>query len=247
MPIQGFDYKTFAIALSKHAEDKLNQGGVAIPDSLTDADKKNIVDTVKEFCQLCGDALSNDSLLNFNAEQASLVTQFIGDWTFRKSIDLINDLIPIKKRKAILQTIAANIFNTAKIAIIKKMPQDALVNLIEDKVKQVYEEEIQKLSQKLSPVLMETFYNVNFVHLIIIVILSGVFAFVLRNMEHKSALQERTINQLQIKIVEQEKQIVDLNLKLAGLLEKMSDVSQSDSKTILKEQKSSVEKSKWSN
>ena len=194
MPIQGFDYKTFAIELAKQAEDKLNQGGVAIPASLTDGDKKNIVDTVKEFCQLCGVALSNDDLLNFNAEQASLVTQFIGDWTFRKSIDLINDLIPIKKRKAILQTIAANIFNTAKIAIIKKMPQDALINLIEDNVKKVYNEEIQKLS----PVLMETFYNVNFVHLIIIVILSGVFAFVLRNMEHKSTLQERTINQLQI-------------------------------------------------
>ena len=52
MPIQGFDYKAFAIDLSKQAEDKLNLGGVCIPDTLTDADKKNIVDTVRKFCHL---------------------------------------------------------------------------------------------------------------------------------------------------------------------------------------------------
>ena len=149
MPIQGFDYKAFAIDLSKQAEEILNQsGGAATPDSLTDADKKNIVDTVRKFCHMCGEALSNDAQLKFNAEQASLVTQFIGEWTFHKSIDLINGLIPIQNRDTILQTIAANIFNTAKLAIIKKMPQDALINLIEDKVKQVYADELQKLVNK---------------------------------------------------------------------------------------------------
>ena len=102
---------------------------------------------------MAGEALSNDAQLKFNAEQASLVTQFIGEWTFHKSIDLIKGQIPTQSREAILQIIAANIFNTAKLAIIKNMPQDALINLVEDKVKQVYNEELQKLVKKgvLSP------------------------------------------------------------------------------------------------
>ena len=111
MPIEGFDYKAFAVDLSKQAMEILNQqGGPAAPDSLSDADKKNIVETVRKFCYMCGEALSNDAQLKFNAEQASLVTQFIGEWTFHKSIDLISGKIPQQNRDAVLQVIAANIF-----------------------------------------------------------------------------------------------------------------------------------------
>ena len=154
MPINGFDYKAFATDLAKQALEVLQQpGSNAAPDILTVADKKNIVETVRKFCFMAGEALSNDTQLKFNAEQASLVTQFIGEWTFHKSIDLIKGKIPPQNREAILQIIAANIFNTAKLAIIKNMPQDALINLVEDKVKQVYNEELQKLVKKgvLSP------------------------------------------------------------------------------------------------
>ena len=149
MPIEGFDYKAFAIDLSKQAMEVLMQpASNAAPDSLTDAEKKNIVETVKKFCFMAGEALSNDAQLKFNAEQASLVTQFIGEWTFHKSIDLIKGKIPEANREPVLQIIAANIFNTAKLAIIKNMPQDALINLVEDKVKQVYADELQKLVKK---------------------------------------------------------------------------------------------------
>ena len=158
MPIEGFDYKAFAIDLSKQAMEVLMQpASNAAPNSLTDADKKNIVETVKKFCFMAGEALSNDAQLKFNAEQASLVTQFIGEWTFHKSIDLINGKIPEANREPVLQIIAANIFNTAKLAIIKNMPQDALINLVEDKVKQVYADELQKLVKK--GVLPEEQYN----------------------------------------------------------------------------------------
>ena len=162
MPINGFDYKAFATDLAKQALEVLQQpGSNAAPDILTDADKKNIVETVRKFCFMAGEALSNDTQLKFNAEQASLVTQFIGEWTFHKSIDLIKGKIPPQNREAILQIIAANIFNTAKLAIIKNMPQDALINLVEDKVKQVYNEELQKLVKKgtLSPKQYEVAIN----------------------------------------------------------------------------------------
>ena len=149
MPIEGFDYKAFAMDLSKQAAEVLMQpGSNAAPDTLTDKDKKNIVETVRKFCYMAGEALSNDAQIKFNAEQASLVTQFIGEWTFHKSIDLISGKIPPQNREAILQIIAANIFNTAKLAIIKKMPQDTLVNLVEEKVKNVYNDELQKLVKR---------------------------------------------------------------------------------------------------
>ena len=150
MPIEGFDYKAFATDLSKQALEILNQdgGNIATPDSLTEDDKKYIFETVRKFCYMCGEALSNDPQLKFTAEQASLVTQFIGEWTFHKSIDLIIGKIPSQNRDAVLQIIAANIFNTAKLAIIKNMPQDTLISLIEEKVAQVYADELQKLVKK---------------------------------------------------------------------------------------------------
>ncbi len=149
MPIEGFDYKAFATDLAKQALEILQQpGSNAAPSTLTDQDKKTIIDTVRKFCTMSGEALSNDAQIKFNAEQACLVTQFIGEWTFHKSIDLINGKIPAQNREPILQILAANIFQTAKLALIKKMPQDTLITLIENKVKQVYADELQKLVKK---------------------------------------------------------------------------------------------------
>lgn len=149
MPIEGFDYKAFANDLSSQAMEILSQPVTnAAPDELTEKDKKSIVSTVQNFCLMAGEALSNDASINFNADQASLVTQFIGEWTYHKSIDLINGKVPEENRGPVLQQIAANIFNTAKLAIIKKMPQDALINLVEEKVNNVYRDELQKLLKK---------------------------------------------------------------------------------------------------
>ena len=150
MPIEGFDYKAFAVDLANQAGEILNkEGGTnAAPSSLTDVEKKAIIDIVRKFCLMAGDALSKEDKLNFNAQQASIITQFIGEWTFHKSIDLSNGKIPQQMREPILQVIAANIYNTAKLAMIKNMPEDALISLIEDKVNQVYKDELQKLVKK---------------------------------------------------------------------------------------------------
>lgn len=148
MPIEGFDYNAFANDLASQAMQILQQQSTAAPDSLSEEDKAGIIDTIKRFCLMSGEALSNDPQIHLTAQQASLITQFIGEWTFHKSIDLINSQIPADNREAILQIIAANIFNTAKLAIIKNMPQEQLISLVETKVTQVYNEELQKLVQK---------------------------------------------------------------------------------------------------
>ncbi len=149
MPIEGFDYKGFANNLAKQAQEFLIRPETsAAPSSLTEADKKYIFETVRKFCYMSGEALYNDSQIKFTSDQASIVTQFIGEWTFHKSIDLITGKIPPPNRDAILQILAANIFNTAKLAIIKKMPDEALISLVEEKVKKVYQEELAKLVKK---------------------------------------------------------------------------------------------------
>lgn len=150
MPIEGFDPKEFATLLAKQAMEFLSTGddGNAANVQLSEPDKKFIITTVNKFCFMSGNALANDPNIKFNAEQASLLTQFIGEWTFHKSVDLVKGKIPAQFREPILQVLAMNIFKTGQLAIIKKMPNDALINLIEDKVKKVYIEELQKLVTK---------------------------------------------------------------------------------------------------
>lgn len=161
MPIEGFDYKAFAADLAKQALEILVQPGPASPTDLTDKDKKYIVETIRKFCYMAGEALSNDAQSGFNKDQASIITQFIGEWTFHKSIDLIKSKVPDQFREPILQIIAANIFNTAKIAITKQMPDEQIISLVEEKVKKVYNEELKKLADKgaLSPQQLDVAMN----------------------------------------------------------------------------------------
>ena len=57
MPIEGFDYKAFAVDLAKQALEILSQGESNVaPAGLTDKDKKDIVETVKKFCFMAGEA-----------------------------------------------------------------------------------------------------------------------------------------------------------------------------------------------
>lgn len=148
MAIEGFDYNAFAIDLSSQAVQILHQETNAAPNTLSEENKTWITETIKRFCIMAGEALSNEEQTPLNAAQASLITQFIGEWTFHKSIDIISSNIPEENREPILQIIAANIFNVAKLAILKNMPQDQLITLVENKVAQVYKQELEKLVQK---------------------------------------------------------------------------------------------------
>ena len=80
--IEGFDHKAFAKNLA-------GQAGQVVPEDIAPEDKKFVVDIVYKFCFLSGDALIKDETITLDAPQASLITQFIGEWSFHKSIDLI--------------------------------------------------------------------------------------------------------------------------------------------------------------
>ena len=110
MPIEGFDFKEFARNLAE-------QVGPALPPDIADADKQYIVNIVHNFCYMAGEAISNDTTINFNAEQASIVSQFIGEWAFHKAIDSIRGNIPPQLRDGILQKVAFTVFESFLFAI----------------------------------------------------------------------------------------------------------------------------------
>ena len=148
MPIEGFDYKGLALSLAKQAEDLLKQPNNAVTEQISPQDAKIIVDFVKKLCTMAGETLNNDANIKFTANQASIIVQLVGEYIFHKYIDMINGKIPLQSRPTILNVIAGQIFNTAKLAIIKKLPDNDLLRLIEEKVKMTYAAELQKLVKK---------------------------------------------------------------------------------------------------
>ena len=141
MPIEGFDYKGFAASMSEQAKD-------LVPQELEDREKEYIVKTLGNFTLLAGEALYNDQQLNLNAEQAVFITQIIAEWSFHKSIDLIHSGILPQYWDSIMQKIAFTIFEVAKQAVIRKIPQDQLLQAVEHHVIKVYNQSIEELQQK---------------------------------------------------------------------------------------------------
>ena len=139
--IEGFDPKAFAQNLAQEASQ-------VIPPNIQDVDKKFVIELVHKFCLLCGDALVKDTKYELNAQQASMITQFIGEWTFHKSVDLINGGIALELREGVLQKVAFTVFEIAKQAISRNLPQDQTIQVIEAQVKNCFKAAIEDLKAK---------------------------------------------------------------------------------------------------
>lgn len=141
MPIEGFDYKGFAASMAEQAKE-------LVPADLQDREKEYIVKTLGNFTLLAGEALYNDTALNLTPEQAVFITQIIAEWSFHKSIDLIHSGILPQYWDSIMQKIAFTIFEVAKQAVIRKIPQDQLLQAVEHHVIKVYKQSIEELESK---------------------------------------------------------------------------------------------------
>lgn len=139
--IAGFNPQDFAKNLA-------GQAAQVIPADISEADKKFIIDIVYKFCVLSGDALAKDASLNLDSAQASLITQFIGEWSFHKSIDLLRAKIEPALREGVLQRVAFTVFEIAKQAVVKKMPQDQIIPLVEHHVNVCFKQAIEDLKAK---------------------------------------------------------------------------------------------------
>ena len=141
MAIEGFDYKEFATSMAQQA-----QG--LVPQDISDEDKLYVVQTLGNFTMMAGEALCNDESLNLTPEQAVFITQIIAEWSFHKTIDLVHSGIDRQYWDGIMQKIAFTIFEVAKQAVIRNIPQDQLLQAVEHHVVKVYKQSIEELQQK---------------------------------------------------------------------------------------------------
>ena len=141
MAIDGFDYKEFASSMAEQAKQ-------LVPQELQPNEQEYIVNTLSNFTMLAGEALYNDESLNSTAEQAVFITQIIAEWSFHKSIDLIKSGIDQMYWDSIMQKIAFTIFEVAKQAVIRNIPQEQLLQAVEHHVVKVYNKCIEELEKK---------------------------------------------------------------------------------------------------
>ena len=141
MTAEGFKYKEFA-------EDLSGQAKAVVPNELSPQDQEYVYNTVKNFCFIAGEALANDKEHTYTVDQASIITQFIGEWSFHKSLDIIRGNVPVQFRDGIMQKIAFTIFEIAKQATFKGLPQDQMIGLVEHHVKKAYNEALEELMKR---------------------------------------------------------------------------------------------------
>lgn len=141
MAIEGFDYKGFAQNLAQQALE-------LIPPDFDENQKNYVANTLLNFSTIAGEALYNDNQLNFNLDQAIMITQIIAEWSFHKSVDLVRSGIPQQYWDPIMQKIAFTIFEIAKNAFHQGLPQDQCLQLIEHHVKKTYLDCIAELKDK---------------------------------------------------------------------------------------------------
>ncbi|OGI18451.1 MAG: hypothetical protein A2287_05550 [Candidatus Melainabacteria bacterium RIFOXYA12_FULL_32_12] len=138
MTISNFNPQEFGQSLAQQAQQ-------VIPQDLTDEQKQYVVNKVYQFCILAGNALNQDPNINFDANQASIIVQFIGEWTFHKSIDAIRAGVPQDCWDQILQDVAFAIFEKAKNTQSAGIPQDQAISMVEQEVAASYEKSLREL------------------------------------------------------------------------------------------------------
>ena len=140
--IKSFDYKAFAADLSGQAD-------AVIPSDIQKKDREFIVTLIDRFCQMAGNALVKEENSKLTASQASLIVQFIGEWIFHKSIDLIRAKIDdLKYREGILQKVAFTVFDIAKKAVENDIPQEQLISLVEAQVIKSFTKAVDEMKEK---------------------------------------------------------------------------------------------------
>lgn len=139
MPIQNFIPDEYAKNMAQEAMQ-------VVPLDLSQSQGEYIINKVYQFAALAGDALNQDTTLSLNLEQAQVISQFIGEWTFHKAIDMIRANVKEDHWDNILQQVAFAIFQRAKESMIANVSKDDLVKVIEQEVKNSYEYAMRELA-----------------------------------------------------------------------------------------------------
>ncbi len=140
MPINELNSQEFAKNLAKQAMEY-------VPQELNEEQKNYITKKVYEFGAITGDHLLKQYKEQFSDQQAAIIIQFIGEWTFHKAIDLIKAELESQYWDQILQQVAFAALKATLHANIEKFDDAKTAAFIEHNVKTVYEESINQLVQ----------------------------------------------------------------------------------------------------
>lgn len=138
MPIQELNPQEFAKNLAQ-------QAGSYVPEDISEENKQYITKKVYEFCYITGDHLQKQHNEQFSDQDAVIVIQFIGEWTFHKAIDLIRAGIRYEFWDTILQQVAFAALKAALQAHAENMDQTKAAALIESQVMEAYTQCIHQL------------------------------------------------------------------------------------------------------
>ncbi|MCK7485706.1 MAG: hypothetical protein MZU97_09230 [Bacillus subtilis] len=140
MAIENFNPEEFG-------KNPFQQACQLVPKDLTEEQQKYVVNKVYQFCVLAGNALNQDQNLSLNSNQAVMITQFIGEWTFHKSIDLIKSGVPHDCWDQVLQEIAFAVYETAKQTQINGIDPEKTIGIVEKAVNASYENSLRELAK----------------------------------------------------------------------------------------------------
>ena len=142
LTIENFEYKKFSDNLAAQAEN-------LVPEEFSDEEKSYIVETMHNFATMAGEALyQGQGDIELNSLQASIVTQIIAEWTFKKAVELISSKVPKEFWDSILKKIAYVIFDISMQAYKRNMSMNDMLDVIEDSVEKCWNIMLDNLDKK---------------------------------------------------------------------------------------------------
>jgi len=127
------------------ADDLANQAVELLPDDLSETQNNDLVDKLREYTFMAGQALMAREEKCFDADACALISQIIAEWVFHKYIDLCRAQIPEEHIDPILQKICYEIYELATKLTIKNVETSEMLSKIEDRVKKIYRRSLFKL------------------------------------------------------------------------------------------------------
>lgn len=138
MSTEKYDAIQFAASMKSQSYD-------LIPQEFSEEEKDFIANILYDYTCKAYEALNNDDELNLSEENIRFISQVVAEWSFHKAVDLIKSNVQKEYRETILSKIAFTIFEIAKKGVKKELPENSILQAVEDNVNKVWKESIEEL------------------------------------------------------------------------------------------------------
>lgn len=138
MSTEKYDAIQFAASMKSQSYD-------LIPQEFSEEEKDFIANILYDYTCKAYEALNNDNELNLSEENIRFISQVVAEWTFHKAVDLIKSNVQKEYWETILSKIAFTIFEIAKKGVKKELPENSILQAVEDNVNKVWKESIEEL------------------------------------------------------------------------------------------------------